>query len=131
MNQLSDKRLLLFRLVGCLATLGTWGCSCVSHSPAQDARGGKRDKVDGAYSDSSVTAPSVDPVYERPRSWLLQGGAPPASTDAVAPKPDPPISSIPSLPKPGAGDTPVNSGAGDATPLDGPRRAWPPYDTPK
>jgi hypothetical protein len=119
MNQLSDKTTLVtFGLVACWAILTASGCGCFSHSPAQDAH---RAKADGSNSDSVVAPPIADTVDERPRRHSLPGGARPASPDAVAPVADPPISSIPSIPNPGAGDTPVNSGAGDATPLQAPR----------
>ena len=54
-----------------------------------------------------------------------------ASSDARAPVADAPTSSIPPLGKPDAGDTPVNSGAGNATPLKAPERVRPPSDAPQ
>jgi hypothetical protein len=129
MAQLSDKTALVtFRLVACWALLTASGCGCFSHSPAQDAH---RAKADGSNSDSIVAPPTADTVDEHPRSRSLPGGPGPASSDAVAPAADPPLSSIPSLPNPGAGDTPVNSGAGDATPLQAPERARRPNDSPQ
>ena len=129
MAQLSNKALVTFGLVACCAILSASGCGCVSHSPAQDARRAK--KEDGSNSDSIVAPPNADTVDERPRSRLLPGSALPASSHAVVPAADPPISSIPSLGKPGAGDTPINSGAGDATPLESSGRVRVPNDTPQ
>jgi hypothetical protein len=129
MDQLSTKALVTFGLVACCAILSASGCGCVSHSPAQDARGAK--KEDGSNSDSIVAPPIADTVDERPHSRSLPRGDRPASSDAVAPAADPPISSIPSLVRPGAGDTPINSGAGDATPLESSGRVRVPNDTPQ
>lgn len=129
MNQLGNRALVTFRLAACCALLSASGCGCVSHSPARDAHRAK--KEDGSNSDSSVAAPIADTVDESPRSRSLPSGDRPASSDAVAPAADPPISSIPSLVKPGAGDTPVNSGAGDATPLESSGRVRVPNATPQ
>jgi hypothetical protein len=129
MDQLSNRALVTFRLVACCAILSASGCGCVNHSPAQDAR--RAEKEDRSNSDSNVAPPIADSVDQRPRSRSLPGGARPASSDAVAPAADPPISSIPSLVRPGAGDTPINSGAGDATPLESSGRVRVSNDTPQ
>jgi len=101
----------ILRWLACCTALGAFACGHCNDVPLQNA---SHTKADGANTRAITALPAGE--SEDARAGGPPPSAPPAERPAAAPATTP-LESIPHVATPGSGDTPVNSGAGDANPL--------------